>query len=139
MKMYRIKFKRAVVLSLFFCLVIATGSSDALALCFSQSHPGGSAIHYAIHGDLSAGQSDVGHTCGADQYNGKKRCLDISLAKAAQSINTPTSFQSLAIIASGVLLHSDDMAMVFYRYPSVESSFPAPSPSVFLQNQTFLN
>ncbi|MDZ7831896.1 MAG: hypothetical protein U5L07_09125 [Desulfobacterales bacterium] len=126
-------------MSLFFCLVIATGSSDALALCFSQSHPGGSAIHYAIHGDLSAGQQNFGRTCDADQYSGKKRCVDISLAKAAQNIPTPTSFQSLAIIASGVLLDSDDMAMFFNRHPSVESSFPAPAPPIFLQTQTFLN
>ena len=139
MKMYRIKLKRAVVVSLFFCLVIATGSSDALALCFSQSHPGGAAIHYAIHGDLSAGQPDFCHACGADQCSGEKRCVDISPAKAAQRIHTPTSFQSLAIIASGTLLDSDGMAMFFYRHPSVESSFPAPSPPIFLQTQTFLN
>ena len=130
--------QRTAVLLLCFCLM-AMGNADVYALCFSQSHAGGSAIHHVAHKMASAEKQGNSQKCDADQYSHENRCIDVLLPAPAKNIQTQFTVQSPAIIDSGAMLDADAMALFFTRRPAVASLFPAPSPPIIFQTQTFLN
>ncbi len=131
-------YHRAAALLLCFCLV-AMGSADVYAICFSESHHGGSAIHEVTHEAPSAERQGNRQKCGADQFSDENHCVDVLLTSPVKNIQAPATVHLPAITGSGFLLDADAMARFFSRRPAIASLFPAPSPPIILQTQTFLN
>jgi hypothetical protein len=137
---------RAATLLLCFCLV-AMGNADVYALCFSQSHPGGSAIHpicgsaihHVKHKMPSAERQGNSQKCDTGQVSNEICCIHVLLTDPAQNIQANITVQPPAAIDSGAFLDADAMALFFTRRTAAASLFPAPSPSIILQTQSFLN
>ena len=131
-------YNRATMVLLCFCVGFVC-SADVFAICLSDGHPGGAAIHYVMHQVPTAGQGTHSPGCHADQFSDENRCVDIELTHLGKTLRPVCQCQSPAIIDSGVFLDSTEMANLFHRRPAPDSSLPAFSPPIFLQTQSFLN
>ncbi|MBA2881892.1 hypothetical protein HNR65_002223 [Desulfosalsimonas propionicica] len=138
-------YRQAAALLICFCL-LAMGNAEVYAICFSQSHPGsfsihqpcGSKDHHVTHKMPSAQRQGFSQKCYADQYGHENHCLDVLLSAPAQNIQISPAAQLPAVMDSGAFLNTDVMAFFYTRRLPAVSLFPAPSPPVILQTQSFL-
>jgi hypothetical protein len=116
------------------------GNADLFAICLSDAHPGGYAIHYVMHQASPTAQETHGPGCDADQFSDKERCVDLELTHLGKTLLRPAfQCQHLAVSNSGVFLDSKELSNFFHQRPAPDSSLPAFSPPIFLQTQSFLN
>ena len=131
-------YNRAAIVLLCFCVGFVC-SADVFAICLSDGHPGGAAIHYVTHQASSAGQGSHSSGCHADQFSDENRCVDIELSHLGKTLRPACQCQPLAVIDSGAFLDVGVMADFFNRRSAPDTSLPAFSPPIFLQTQSFLN
>ncbi|HMA85249.1 MAG TPA: hypothetical protein VKN73_06065 [Desulfosalsimonadaceae bacterium] len=131
-------YHRAAILLLCFCMGLV-GNADVFAICLSDAHPGGAAIHYVAHKASSAGQEGTGPSCNSDQFSNENHCVDIELTNLGKTLRPPCQCQTITVIDPGAFLDSKEMARFFHQRPATDSSLPAFSPPIFLQTQAFLN
>lgn len=118
--------------------LIFTGGAD-IALCFSETHAGDAAIHSLIHNDTPLLESEGSRGCDPHQFNNENCCIDIYLAAVGKNLRIPLNFQYPVIFSTGVLLHEDDLAILYHQYPDSAATIPVPSPPIFIQTRTLLN